>query len=138
MVLLEPCPKERIWKNMNEYAELELGQERAIIALLSEPTLRAAAASAGISETTLWRWLREPIFKDAYRKARSDALAQATAKLQALAAEAVETLVEIHRNREISAHIRVSAARAVLDLAYKVHEIEDLEARIEALEEAAV
>jgi hypothetical protein len=67
---------------MKEYADLEPGQERAIIALLSEPTLKAAAASASISETTLWRWLREPAFKDAYRKARSDALAQATAKLQ--------------------------------------------------------
>jgi hypothetical protein len=123
---------------MKEYADLEPGQERAIFALLSEPTLKAAAASASISETTLWRWLREPAFKDAYRKARSDALAQATAKLQALAAEAVDTLVEVHRNREIGAHIRVSAARAILELAYKVHEIEDLEARIEALEEAAV
>src|SRR5215208_6282738 len=122
---------------MNEYIDLEPVQERAIIALLSEPTLRAAASSAGISESTLWRWLREPVFKDAYRKARSDALAQATAMLQALAAEAVQTLVEVHRNPEIGAHIRVSAARSLLDLAYKVHEIEDLEARIEALEEAA-
>ena len=99
-------------------------------------TLKAAAASAGISETTLWRWLREPTFKNAYRSARSEALAQATAKLQALAAEAVETLVEVHRNQQIGAHIRVSAARAVLELAYKVHEMEDLEKRIEALEEA--
>ena len=123
---------------MNDYAELEPGQERAIIALLSEPTLKAAATSAGISETTLWRWLRDPTFKDSYRKARSDALAQATARLQTLAAEAVETLVEVHRNQQIGAHIRVSAARTLLELAYKVHEMEDLEARIEALEEAAV
>ena len=60
---------------MEDYSDLEPGQERAIIALLSEPTLRAAAG-AGISETTLWRWLREPCFKEAYRRARSETLAR--------------------------------------------------------------
>ena len=121
---------------MEDYLDLEPGQERAIIALLSEPTLKAAAASASISETTLWRWLREPGFKNAYRRARSEALGRATARLQALAGEAVETLAQVHRDPGVSPHVRVSAARAVLELAYKSFELEDLEARLEELEEA--
>jgi hypothetical protein len=134
VVLLEPCPKERIWKKMNDYADLEPGQERAIIALLSEPTLRAAASSADISETTLWRWLRDPDFKDAYRKARSDALAQATARLQTLTGAAVEALAEIVGNENVGPHVRLSAASKILEMAYKAAEIDELQARLEKLE----
>jgi hypothetical protein len=134
MALLERCSRERIWKKMNDYAELEPGQERAIIALLSEPTLRAAASSADISETTLWRWLRDPDFKDAYRKARSDALTQATARLQTLTGAAVEALAEIVGNERVSPHVRLSAASKILEMAYKAAEINELQARLEKLE----
>jgi uncharacterized protein YggE len=123
---------------MNDYTNLEPGQERAIIALLSEPTLKAAAASAGISETTLWRWLRDPNFAQAYREARREAIEQATAQLQALASEAVRTLGQILRDDKAAAHVRASAAARVLTLAYKSRELDDLESRLEALEEASV
>jgi hypothetical protein len=119
---------------MNEHVDLEPGQERAIIALLSEPTLKAAPASAGISETTLWRWLRDPDFKDAYRKARSDALAQATARLQTLTGAAVEALAEIVGNERVSPHVRLSAASKILEMAFKAAEIDELQARLEKLE----
>jgi uncharacterized protein YggE len=119
---------------MKEYADLEPGQERAIIALLSEPTLKAAAASAGISETTLWRWLRDPYFGQAYKEARREAVEQATAKLQALASEAVETLGQILRDDKVAPHVRANAAARVLALAYKSRDLDDLEVRLEALE----
>jgi hypothetical protein len=44
--------------------------EAAIAALLAEPTIEAAARKAGISESTLLRWLQEPAFKAAFRAAR--------------------------------------------------------------------
>jgi uncharacterized protein YggE len=119
---------------MNDYTNLEPGQERAIIALLSEPTLRAAAASAGISETTLWRWLKDPDFARAYREARREAIEQATAQLQALASEAVRTLGQILRDDKAAPHVRASAAARVLALAYKSRELDDLESRLETLE----
>ena len=119
---------------MNDYANLEPGQERAIIALLSEPTLRAAAVSAGISETTLWRWLKDPDFALAYREARKEVIEQATAQLQALASEAVRTLGQILRDDKAAPHVRASAAARVLALAYKSRELDDLESRLETLE----
>jgi hypothetical protein len=121
---------------MNDYAELEPGQERAIIALLSGPTLRAAASSAGISETTLWRWLREPNFRAAYRRARREALERATSRLAALVETAVEALGEIVADRTVSPHVRVSAASRIVEFALKAAEIEDVQARLEKLEAA--
>ena len=124
---------------MKEYATLEPGQERAIIALLSEPTLKAAAASASISETTLWRWLREPNFKVAYQRARQEALGRATTRLAALvevAVEALDELDEIVADRAVSPHVRVSAASRIIDFALKAAEIEEVQARLEKLEAA--
>jgi hypothetical protein len=121
---------------MKEYANLEPGQERAIIALLSEPTLKAAAASAGISETTLWRWLREPNFKIAYQRARQEALGRATTRLAALVEVAVEALDEIVADRAVSPNVRVSAASRIIDFALKAAEIEEVQARLEKLEAA--
>jgi len=98
------------------------------------PTLRAAAASAGISETTLWRWLRDSDFKAAYRKARSDALAQATARLQTLTGAAVEALAKIVGNENVSPQVRLSAASKIIEMAFKAAEIDELDARLETLE----
>jgi hypothetical protein len=56
------------------------------------------------------------------------------AYLQWVAGEAVGTLRAVMQDPQKPANVRVSAARAVLDLAIGGIEIEDLEARIQALE----
>ena len=121
---------------MKDFVELEPAQERAIVALLSEPTLRAAASSAGISESTQWRWLRDPAFRVAYRRARQEVLERATARLAALVGVAVEALSEIVADRAVSPHVRVSAASRIVEFALKAAEIEDVQARLEKLESA--
>jgi hypothetical protein len=45
-------------------------QEQAIAALLSNRSIEEAAHTAGIGGTTLLRWIQEPQFNKAYRKAR--------------------------------------------------------------------
>ena len=121
---------------MKDFVELEPAQERAIIALLSEPTLRAAASSAGISESTLWRWMRDPDFRVAYRRARQEVLERATARLGTLVEVAVEALGEIVAERTVSPHVRVSAVSRIIDFALKAAEIEEVQARLEKLEAA--
>ncbi|MGH8060031.1 MAG: hypothetical protein ACREOH_22810 [Candidatus Entotheonellia bacterium] len=86
---------------------------------------------------TLRRWLGRQDFQAAYRQARREAVSQAVAHLQQVCGEAVETLRSIMRNARTPASARVTAARAVLDLAIRAVELEDLEARIQALEDAA-
>jgi hypothetical protein len=109
-------------------------QEVAIAALLTAPTIADAAYAASISEPTLWRWLQREDFQTAYRQARREAVSQAVAYLQRVAGEAVDTLRAVMQDAQKPASARVSAARAVLDLAIRGVELEDLEARMHVLE----
>lgn len=57
--------------------ELRPIQLEAIRAILSERSMTAAARRVGISRVTLWRWLKQPIFKAAVQtglKAQIDAI----------------------------------------------------------------
>jgi hypothetical protein len=109
-------------------------REVAIRALLTNPTHEAAAKAAGVSESTLARWMREPTFAAAVREARRRALEQAMGALSAATAEAVETL-RACLGAEGEA-VRVRAAVAILDHALRGAETQDLEERIAALETA--
>jgi hypothetical protein len=108
-------------------------QETAIAALLSEPTVSAAAAKAGVSEVTLWRWQKQPDFLAAYRLARREAMEKATAFLQHSSWAAATTLVRLLGAGSES--VRLRAATVILDQASKGLELLDHEERLAALEE---
>ena len=112
-------------------------EDLALAALISEPTLGEAAKKVGISEVTLWRWMQDPEFQDKYRTARRQAVSQSITQLQKISSEAVKTLREVMNNIETPPASRVTAAKAVLELAIKAVEVEDLAGRVEALEKAA-
>ena len=52
---------------MNEEANLTPQQLKAVNALFTERTKKAAAEKAGISTVTLWRWSKQPAFVLAYK-----------------------------------------------------------------------
>jgi hypothetical protein len=81
--------------------------------------------------------LQEPEFDAAYRKARRAAFAQATARLQQATGAAVSTLLNIMVDANTPPSTRVRAADSVLDHAKQAIEIEDVEVRVAALEQAA-
>jgi DNA-binding MurR/RpiR family transcriptional regulator len=117
--------------------EMERNKEKAIAALLVQPSIEGAAKSAGISEATLLRWLKDEAFKTSYRDARREVVSQAVTQLQSACGKAVKTLCDIAEDKDAPASSRVSAARAILDTSIKAVELEDLAQRIEALEAAA-
>src|SRR5205085_316828 len=89
-------------------------QEVLIAALLTEPTYAAAAAKAGIAETTVYRWLQLPSFRAAYRRARREIVEAAVGRIQAATGQAVETLVAVARQGRRDGD-RVRASVALLD-----------------------
>ena len=113
-------------------------QERTLLALLTEPTITAAADASKVGERTLRRWLSESGFVNAYRLARRDNVSHATARLQHAATGAVHTLVSVMEDREATHSARVSAARTVLEETRRATELEDLAERVTALEGAAM
>jgi hypothetical protein len=114
--------------------QLTARQELAVRALLTAPTQEAAAKAAGISTVTLWRFMKQPEFRDAFQEARREVVGQTVARLQRSSLEAVNTLNAISVNESAAPTARVSAAKAILDMSFKAVEIDDLSARIEALE----
>ena len=109
-------------------------QEKAIVALLNEPTMKEAAEIAGISEVTLWRWLQNADFRKSYMEARRLAVQRAIARTQAITSEAVETLREVMNDKAATGSERIAAAKAILDYAMKGIELEDHEQRLGELE----
>ena len=109
-------------------------QTKAIVSLLNCRTVSEAATQAGVNESTVWRWMREESFQDALQEAKQRIVTQAI-QLQQVTGEAVGTLRGIMADGEAPASARVTAAKAVLDMAVKAIKMEDLEARLMTLEQ---
>lgn len=109
-------------------------QEAFLRELLGAPTIEQAADRAGIHRATAHRWLKEPLFLDAYRTARRELLSAATVRLQQAAVKAAEMLEGIALSEVAVASTRVSACKAILDTAWRATEQEDVVARLEAIE----
>jgi hypothetical protein len=93
-------------------------QEALLAALLTEPTYAAAAAKAGVGQTTLYRWMNLPAFRDAYRQARRELVESAIGRIQGATGQAVETLLAVARGGRRDSD-RVRAAIALLDHALR-------------------
>jgi hypothetical protein len=117
--------------------ELSAKQEKCIAALLSEPTIAAAANAIRVSERVVHNWLHEPAFADVYRSARREAVRQAIARLQHASTDAVNVLCGVMADTGAPPSTRIAAARTVLEHAIHGVELDDLAARLDALEGAA-
>ncbi|MGA2588677.1 MAG: hypothetical protein ABSH32_02065 [Bryobacteraceae bacterium] len=70
-------------------------QEEAIAAPLTQRSVEEAARVAKVGVRTLYRWLKEPAFDAAYRKARRDSFGQTIARLQQGSPAAAALLLKI-------------------------------------------
>jgi|SRR5579871_503288 len=118
-------------------AKLGHKQEAAIVALLSHRSIEEASRAVPISAKTLLRWMKEPEFEAAYRKARRLAYGQSIARLQQASSAAATTLLRIMADANSPPSCRLRAADSVLSHASKAIEIEDLDMRVSELEHAA-
>lgn len=109
-----------------------IADEIVISALLSCPTLEAAAAQCGLSIRQLYERRKNEDFARKLREAQTDALAGSVRYLQQHTATAAATLVEICEHGQ--EQNRLTAARTLLDQAARLSEIADFAERLEAVE----
>jgi len=112
-------------------------KEEAIAALLTQRNLDEAARAIGVAPNTLLRWMKEPEFDAAYRDAKRAAFGQSIARLHQASSAAVTALLKVMVDPSAPASSRVRAADSVLAHAAKAIEIEEIEARVTALEQEA-
>jgi hypothetical protein len=106
-------------------------KEKALAALLTAPTRTAAAKTAGIGESTLRMYMKDPEFVEAYRAAVDAQLAEATDYSRQLLTPALEALRDILQDPGATAGARVNAARTVLEYSARLIDTNDLARRLE-------
>lgn len=109
-------------------------RERAVVALLSEKNLTAAAHRCGVNEKTLRRWMVEDeAFKHALIEARTALFQAGMHRVQALTSEAVDTLAALMR-RTVPPSVRLGAARTVAELGMHQYDAETILKKLDDLE----
>jgi hypothetical protein len=104
----------------------------AVAALLTAPSVTEAAKVAGVSEATLWRWLRLLSFQKALKEAKDRVVTHTIARLSALSTNAVQALC---KNLTCgNASVETRSAVAVLDGLRQMQDHQELEARLAKVE----
>ena len=121
---------------MNENGSVNLSprQHRAIVALLAQSTVAAAAVSSGVGQSTIYKWLGEAAFRQALAQAEGAAVAAAGRKLVNLAESALNVLSDVLADPTTPAPVRVRAAETILSNLIRYRELVNFETRLDALE----
>src|SRR5258705_6799848 len=109
-------------------------KEEAIVALLTNRSVEDAARAAGLTPSTLVRWLKLPDFVKEYRAARREVVTQSVARLQQATGAAGTVMLKLMADPNVPAAVRLRAAECVFDRAIKGVELEDIEVRVSELE----
>ena len=110
-------------------------ETRLIDALVAGQTQPEAAAVAGVSRTTVQRWLHLPNVRQALHDAQAAAVEEAARAAVGRMRAAVETIETIMADAEAPAHVRLSAARELLTAGGRLYELAMIGERLARLEQ---
>lgn len=96
-----------------------VSDEQIIAALLSNGTIKAAAAAVGISERSLYDRMNEGEFIALYKSAKADLIRGAVVNLNNQIQAAIDTVVEVMSDKDNNAAVRLQAAQTILNNAGK-------------------
>lgn len=114
---------------------MRVTDNQLISALFTHATIKQASDEVGLSEQSIYSRLRKPDFREKLQVARDNQFQVISNKLEDANFLALDTLVKILDNKEVSAGIKVRASQILLDLSLKNREQADIISRIQNLEE---
>jgi len=103
-----------------------------LTALATGATVHEAAKRACVSERTAFRRLSDSTFRGEVTRLRAEIVARALGKMADSMTEAADTLRQLLGAKAES--VRLGAARSILELAIKLRETVEIEARLQAVE----
>ena len=104
--------------------------------LLTHATVAKTATATGISESTIFKYLRDPAFKERYEAAKLEQLEQSTATLQANITKAVNAIVAVIESPQSSQQVKLNAADMLLRNSFRFTEQVEVLKRLDKLEKA--
>jgi len=111
----------------------EKGDDALLLALAAGATVREAARQARVCERTAARRLADPDFRRRLAEARADMVQRALGKLSDASTAAADALRALLKAKKET--VRLSAARAILELGNRLRDPVEMEARLAVLEE---
>lgn len=117
---------------MEDSGKLTHKEMQVVNAVLTSKTLREASEKAGVSESTLYRYLKKEHIQKALDRKSREAMGSVLRYFVSLGTKAlgnIEQLLDSKYER-----IRLEASKYILDMIVKIKELQELEERIESLE----
>lgn len=111
-------------------------QQLFLEALLTARTVDEATKSAGISSSTAYVYLADETFKAELAKRKDESLTHISTRLNHIGHEAVGKLQEVIQDTDATHANHIQASKVVLEFMYRAKEIEDLQERLERMEQA--
>ena len=111
-------------------------QTRLLHELLLAPTIEAAAKAAGISSRTAYNYRQLPEFQAEYKRECAAMFSAAADDVRRYIPSAVQVLAGMMQNEYVDDADRIRAAKVILTDGLRMIEATDIEARLEALENA--
>lgn len=108
--------------------------QTAIEALLNNESAERAALLAGVGVRSVYRWKKQPEFREALDKAQSDVFKDSLGRLAASAEIATNCLLHTIQDDEASAGVRVRAALGIIETVQRHIDFRELESRLAKLE----
>lgn len=109
-------------------------RQKRIIPFLLSKSVTDACTEANVGRKTLYEWLKQAPFKSELERARDELFASAMDRLKANAENALNKLIGLMDSERED--IAVRCAQTVLEYSWKLKQTQDLEKRIELLEQA--
>jgi len=114
----------------------ERKDELIIAALISNPTVAAAATACSVSQTQIFARLRTPAFKEKYDAARREILEQSAAYIQGMVSEAIRKMRDVMNDKNASPQVQLNAAEAITRNSLKLTEQADILTQLAELKKA--
>ena len=110
-------------------------QKRVLAALITSPTIKAAAEASKVGYSTVRSWIKDDEeFAAAYRSAATEIMDDAVFLARSSIMPALMTLDQIFRDSEQNGAVRSQAARTLLEFSLKLTEQSDVLERLDKLE----
>ena len=92
--------------------------------LLVAPTLAEAARMAHVGRTTLWRWLKDPIFRMDLERLRSEASNLAREEFQGLMPKALYVLAQLMEHPDWK--VRLRSVQVALSVGLEANDLKEI------------
>lgn len=121
-------------KNDDFYTELTRLQRDAVAAVVVSKNYKEAAEIADCSESSIYKWMRDPVFRAAVLERENGLRAASGRRLARDAQSSLDVIYNIMTDEGNPAGLRLQAAKAWQDYLIKTGDITELENRVTILE----